>query len=390
MPEDIQGARTRYVRPTIDSRDRWPAVRRHCRSFHVSFDGILHRKVIGAFHRRLARQLAHNDIESRLVRSRSFFVISGFVISLPFAGHLLEGRPPVALGNYYLRRLTRLEPPFIICVTIFFVLFVLAKGQTFSEALPHYLATATYTHNIAYGRVSTLSPVTWSLEVEIQFYIMAPLIALVFSIHRTLVRRALIVSLIAAASALQPALEEIPFINVFDFMQFFLVGFLLSDVYVASWRRTPATSLAMDLAGLIAAMVLYVATGNHGNVDHSPLWIVCSCLGLFVRCCAAFRGTLTSRILGNPWIVVIGGMCYTIYLYHYQIFSLTGHAAMRVQIAHHPLLSFGTAFIFMVPVMLVVSSVLFVLFEKPFMRKDWPRRLAAWAWNRRDRRRGAI
>ena len=333
MPEDIQGARTRYVRPTIDSRDRWPAVRRHCRSFHVSFDGILHRKVIGAFHRRLARQLAHNDIESRLVRSRSFFVISGFVISLPFAGHLLEGRPPVALGNYYLRRLTRLEPPFIICVTIFFVLFVLAKGQTFSEALPHYLATATYTHNIAYGRVSTLSPVTWSLEVEIQFYIMAPLIALVFS---------------------------------------------------------PATSLAMDLAGLIAAMVLYVATGNHGNVDHSPLWIVCSCLGLFVRCCAAFRGTLTSRILGNPWIVVIGGMCYTIYLYHYQIFSLTGHAAMRVQIAHHPLLSFGTAFIFMVPVMLVVSSVLFVLFEKPFMRKDWPRRLAAWAWNRRDRRRGAI
>ena len=226
-----------------------------------------------------------------------------------------------------------MEPPFIICVTIFFVLFVLAKGQTFSEALPHYLATATYTHNIAYGRVSTLSPVTWSLEVEIQFYIMAPLIALVFS---------------------------------------------------------PATSLAMDLAGLIAAMVLYVATGDHGNVDHSPLWIVCSCLGLFVLCCAAFRGTLISRILGNPWIVVIGGMCYTIYLYHYQIFSLTGHAAMRVQIAHHPLLSFGTAFIFMVPVMLVVSSVLFVLFEKPFMRKDWPRRLAAWAWNRRDRRRGAI
>jgi hypothetical protein len=31
---------------------------------------------------------------------------------------------------------------------------------------------------------------------------------------------------------------------------------------------------------------------------------------------AAFKGTLSFRALGNPLVTTIGGMCYTIYLYH--------------------------------------------------------------------------
>jgi peptidoglycan/LPS O-acetylase OafA/YrhL len=45
-----------------------------------------------------------------------FFVISGFILGLPFAAHHIEGAPPVNLRKYYLRRLTRLEPPYIVTV----------------------------------------------------------------------------------------------------------------------------------------------------------------------------------------------------------------------------------------------------------------------------------
>src|SRR5882672_10637739 len=41
-----------------------------------------------------------------------FFVISGFILGLPFAAQHIEGRPPVGLRKYYVRRLTRLEPPY--------------------------------------------------------------------------------------------------------------------------------------------------------------------------------------------------------------------------------------------------------------------------------------
>src|SRR5437667_40038 len=41
-----------------------------------------------------------------------FFVISGFILGLPFAAHHIAGAPRVSLSKYYLRRLTRLEPPY--------------------------------------------------------------------------------------------------------------------------------------------------------------------------------------------------------------------------------------------------------------------------------------
>src|SRR5204862_7288800 len=43
-----------------------------------------------------------------------FFMISGFVLALPFVRYHLGEGPPVSLGKYFLRRLTRLEPPYIV------------------------------------------------------------------------------------------------------------------------------------------------------------------------------------------------------------------------------------------------------------------------------------
>ena len=49
-----------------------------------------------------------------------FFVISGFVLGMPFCKRTLADGPPVNLGRYFLRRLTRLEPPYAISLLIFF------------------------------------------------------------------------------------------------------------------------------------------------------------------------------------------------------------------------------------------------------------------------------
>src|SRR5712692_5459743 len=37
-----------------------------------------------------------------------FYVISGFILGLPFAAHHLKGKPAVSLQSYFLRRVTRL------------------------------------------------------------------------------------------------------------------------------------------------------------------------------------------------------------------------------------------------------------------------------------------
>ena len=71
-----------------------------------------------------------------------FFMISGFILSLPFAkAHFNKnpGKKNISLKRYYLRRLIRLEPPYIIALIIFFIgnVWVLHK-YSFDELLPHF------------------------------------------------------------------------------------------------------------------------------------------------------------------------------------------------------------------------------------------------------------
>jgi acyltransferase-like protein len=85
-----------------------------------------------------------------------FFVISGFILALPFAAHHLKQARPVSLRAYYLRRLTRLEPPYFATI---FLLMLLSAVMTRTIALPlngHLLASLFYMHNLMYG---TFSPV---------------------------------------------------------------------------------------------------------------------------------------------------------------------------------------------------------------------------------------
>ena len=50
-----------------------------------------------------------------------FFAISGFILGLPFIKAYVQKTTSPKLSNYYYRRLTRLEPPFIITLIIFYL-----------------------------------------------------------------------------------------------------------------------------------------------------------------------------------------------------------------------------------------------------------------------------
>src|SRR5690349_457011 len=108
-----------------------------------------------------------------------FFVISGFILSLPFAEVHRHLRKPVSLKKYFWRRVTRLEPPYFLCLFLFFILKIAGHRGTAVSLLPNLIASIFYVHNPIFGRPSDIDFVAWSLEVEIQFYILAPLLGLV-------------------------------------------------------------------------------------------------------------------------------------------------------------------------------------------------------------------
>ena len=134
-----------------------------------------------------------------------FFVISGFILALPFAAHHLSGAPAVSLRKYYLRRLTRLEPPYFVTIFLLLPLGLWIHPAPASAIIPHLAASLAYLHNLIYGDQSTVLGVAWSLEIEVQFYLLVPLLTLVFAIRSASLRRSLLIGLTLATLAAQSA-----------------------------------------------------------------------------------------------------------------------------------------------------------------------------------------
>ena len=298
-----------------------------------------------------------------------FYVISGFILGLPFAAHHLNAQPAVSLKAYFLRRLTRLEPPYILNLLISFALLVTLQGASAGTLLPHLGASLLYLHNLWFGEQSAINAVAWTLEIEVQFYCLVPLLALIFLVRSTLARRAALVGIILFAGFTQKLYWQGPprlKLTILYAIQFFLTGFLLADIYLVDWKRLPS-HWGWDLVSLISWPLLFVA----GDYE---LWLYLPLLTLAVYV-AAFKGLVFNRLFTHKIITSIGGMCYTIYLFHYQLIRPVLHLAKQIHIGHGFDAYFVLQFLLYAPILLLVSGLYFVLVERPCMARDWPQRL---------------
>jgi peptidoglycan/LPS O-acetylase OafA/YrhL len=301
-----------------------------------------------------------------------FFVISGFILGLPFAAHYIKGATPVNLCKYYLRRLTRLEPPYFVALLLLLILGAAVVGAPPASFYPHFAASLFYLHSLIYGTFSPAMGVAWSLEIEVQFYLLVPLLTLLFTIGNRLLRRATIIALILAALSGQALfLHHTPraSLSILAYVQFFLVGFLLADFFLDSWGEAPRCNMVWDLAALAGWPLLFVIL--HSRV--LTLWLFPG--WIFLLYCAAFRGRLTNRIFSNRWITAIGGMCYSIYLLHYEVISAVGRVTRRLGESAPYWIYLSVQFTIVGGAIVVICGAYFVVIEKPCMRRDWPQRL---------------
>lgn len=303
-----------------------------------------------------------------------FFLISGFVLALPFSKRVFAGGKPVDVKAYFLRRLTRLEPPYVITMLGFFALMPFFDKGTWTELFPHLLASLLYVHNAVYGYGSLINNNAWSLEVEVQFYLLMPLVACLLWLP-ALVRRGLLSAGIVGFSLHRFWLPEGFPDSILQYAQFFLAGILLCDLWIN--RATGGQrNTRVDLVGLLAVAVFawINVTFFRGTItDVLNPWL------LLAVCWATLTGRLFSRMLTWGWLPVIGGMCYSIYLLHARILALVIHGWL----AKLPFFGvFLPDYVCVLAVcsaaVVVISGIFYLLVEKPCMNPDWPRLL----WNK--------
>ncbi|MGE0885064.1 MAG: acyltransferase family protein [Blastocatellales bacterium] len=296
-----------------------------------------------------------------------FFVISGFILALPFAKRAFNDLPAPDLKSYYLRRVTRIEPPYVICLLLLFFFHWLDKGDAVSW-IPNLLASIFYVHGMFYGHESVVNGVAWSLEIEIQFYLMVPLLVRIFRIRSARTRRTIMLTTMILIGLLSqwviyPYAPAQLRMSLFNFLHYFMAGFLLADFYLNYAARESEKSWKWDVVTVISALAI---VGTLLRFGHFYFLLPLVIAAMYTGC---YLGRWSNAFVRLRWVVIVGGMCYTIYLYHVTIIARIFISTASWGSLARPLsLDFLLQSLIVFPLLLVICSWLFVFTEKPFMR----------------------
>lgn len=298
-----------------------------------------------------------------------FFALSGFILALPFANYFLTGGKKPNLKNYYLRRLTRLEPPYFLALILFFVLHIIKGIYPIRDLAYGLIQNLFYIQNFApfESFMPIIGNITWTLEVEVQFYLIMPFLAAVFVLTK-LKRRIILIGAIIVIPIIN-VLFMTEHISLYNYLFYFLVGFLIADLYITE-KKDWLSNIVSFAAGIAALSAIYLI-----NID-PPLNKLLFVFSIFVFVYLVLIAPVWRRIFSHKFLTTIGGMCYTIYIFHTVIISGFGNKTVFWQISsNYELNLIFQILILMLPI-LFICAIYFILIEKPCMDKNWPTKLA--------------
>ena len=314
-----------------------------------------------------------------------FFTLSGYLLFWPFArrdyGQRSGGREAkpsdgesIDLRRYAFNRALRILPLYYLVLVV--LLIVKEGGGTFEQ----WVVFASFSENFTSGTLpqapETVNGVMWSLVVELHFYALLPLLALALArlSRRSLVRAALLLGALAAASATLRLftywLDDTPNLyvrfSIFSLFFFFVSGMVLALLRVAwrdgppAWLRGPLGSSSAWCAGALGLMlVVWREYYLEGLTAVAGFLLVGACV-------LPLRHGRVVRALEWRWLAAVGVASYSLYLWHAPIvldLIGPGHLGFLGLLAVGGAASLGVAF------------VSYRLVEVPFLRlrRRWAR-----------------
>jgi peptidoglycan/LPS O-acetylase OafA/YrhL len=316
-----------------------------------------------------------------------FFVLSGFLLGLPFARAALGTGPAPALPRYFRRRFLRVFPAFYAQLLI-----LLLAGSWFVSWKPlngwGLVAHLLMFFNIGPHPVAPMVGVWWTLPVEMGFYLLLPLLAPVLPPRRwLLVLAAGIVVTVAyrawAAAHFGPLGADRAFIAASQLpgsLAEFLLGAsaaLAAQAVESRGLRRPRKR-ALDL-GFVLGLVLpavwlwqvVLAAGADYWLGHWSMQVAPLALGLPLSIsvlCLYLGSPLGRLLLANRAVYFLGLVSYSLYLWHFVVMQQLAQIAGD-SYANWP---HAVTFPLSLAAVLLVASVSYYGIERPFYRlKSW-------------------
>ncbi len=278
-----------------------------------------------------------------------FFVLSGFLIG----GILIETRENRDyFSRFYIRRIARLMPIYLLVIGLYALALPVADsiapdGETMlfyrASDIPLWSYIA-YAQNLFMAGQNTFGPEwlgpTWSLAVEEQFYLVAPLIIFFAPARRLPVLLAtLTFGAFAARMIYLTAGGSIigSYVLLPTRGEGLMIGILIACLYrrpaARAWLKAHQSELMAALAGLAGGLVFFIVAhqGLHApymrTFGYSYMPLVAAAVLLVAL---EVEWPAVKAVFMNPVLVQLGTISYGVYLLHLPVHDLVSLALSNV------------------------------------------------------------
>lgn len=285
-----------------------------------------------------------------------FFLITGFLLVLPWLRHARDGLPAPSARAFYARRIRRIVPAYYVQLAFLAAVCLPALASfRFVKAelgfvLANLAAHATFLHYTSplTSASFSINGALWTLAIEFQYYLLLPLFAPLLA-RRPLAAAAGFVAIAfawrwASAHALDPVVDfyaaisarwQVPEAALRHLLATQLPGWLAhfaaGMLCGLAWLRMPAgapsivreAALAAIAAGSAGLLWWLLATGR------SPLgeanWVLHPLLlAVSLAATVSARPAWAAAVLGRGPLAFAGRVSYSTYLYHMPLVLLMG------------------------------------------------------------------
>jgi peptidoglycan/LPS O-acetylase OafA/YrhL len=294
-----------------------------------------------------------------------FFIISGFIIKLSIENYKIKDRL-VLLKTFYFKRLSKIFPSYFIIITcslIFNLLFL--KTLSVENGVNSYLASIFFIHNLIYpGEFPFLSGAAWSLEIEIQFYLLAPILFLLFNGQTNYLKILLNLIFFLLFFVVNNIGYNIEPKSLLNYGHYFIIGNILAFFNLR--RNYIGKHYNVSLITIIIIYIfIYILNIKYASANSIILLHKLYTLLILFASLYYILYLNKVKILTNKILTKIGKISYSIYLLNYPIIVLFGHSILSITIFKNYYFTLILFIILFLILILFLSYVFYTIVEKP-------------------------